>query len=248
MNHMMGTDHKSLSPFCRLGADDAVHLSHLLRQTDGILIQRHLTGLDLAHVQNIVDETQQMPAGKLYFLNIGMQLVRSIRLMLHQVRNAHDGIHGRPNVMGHIGQEITLGLCRFLCHFHGSSQLLIDPLQLGIVPTLHFQRCPLLHAHQPENRRRTENHKQHCKNQNHADGGIHQRHRIGRHISGRNEENQRPLGIFHPIQRIVNLRIVDHCIGIGDILHFQFLSCQVKRTAVQILHSFQNMIDIKPFQ
>ena len=44
VGHLVDPDAEALPPLVGLGADDAVHLTHLLGQTDGVLVQGHLAG------------------------------------------------------------------------------------------------------------------------------------------------------------------------------------------------------------
>ena len=44
----------------RLLANDVVYLLHQLREADGFPVQLHAAGLDSAHIQNIVNQSQQI--------------------------------------------------------------------------------------------------------------------------------------------------------------------------------------------
>ena len=87
---------------------------------------------DAADVQNIVDEGQQMVGA---FGNLG-QAVSNLRLglMLHSdVGEAHNGIHGGANVVGHVVQEDGLCPVRVLRSTDSILQLLLDLPVAGAV-------------------------------------------------------------------------------------------------------------------
>ena len=82
-----------LVPQHGLLADHAVHLRDLLGHAEGLDVQGGLAAFDLAHVQDLVDEVQQMPAGGLQLVNVALQLARVLQVVFHQAGQAHDGVH-----------------------------------------------------------------------------------------------------------------------------------------------------------
>ena len=90
---------------------------HVIRQSEGIeieLFQFQLAGLDLGHVQDLVDQVQQMGAGLVddgYVLALG----GSDGLILQQLGKTQDGIEGGTQFVAHAGDEIGLGLTGELC-------------------------------------------------------------------------------------------------------------------------------------
>jgi predicted RNA-binding protein with RPS1 domain len=116
------------------GVDGEIHLLllHLLgkqvvqgvqdaAQIGGSVLQLHLSALDAAHLQNVIDERQQMLAGALDLRQI-VALRIGGRLLQSEVRIAQDRVHGRPDVVGHVEKEPALGKASL----HGA-----DPLPLG---------------------------------------------------------------------------------------------------------------------
>lgn len=100
--------------------DPEVHLllSHLLREQvphaveDRAQIRRHefqldLTALDPAHLQDVIDEREQVAARIVDLAKEAAHLLR--RVFLHrQIRVADDRVHRRPDVVGHIEEELAL--------------------------------------------------------------------------------------------------------------------------------------------
>ena len=86
-----------------------------LRQTAGLLLQTDLATLYAAHIQYIVDQTQQMIPGRHDLLQIPFHLVPVFNMGNGQGGESHNGIHGRTDIMGHIGEEHAFGLAGFVC-------------------------------------------------------------------------------------------------------------------------------------
>ena len=237
VGHLVDPDAEALPPLVGLGADDAVHLTHLLGQTDGVLVQGHLAGLDLAHVQHIVDQTEQMAAGHAHLFNIGVHLVRGIRLVGHQVGDAHDGVHGGADVVGHVGEEFAFGLV-------GGHQLGVEPFQLGVVLLCDGHLFLLLAALHPENKARTHTGHQHGKGHDHDHRGIDQLHRVHGHGAGVDQKDQRPLGILHAVHGVEIFLPVQNGIGVYHSAGLQLLPGRVEGRPVEILHPLQRIIDV----
>jgi hypothetical protein len=75
--------------------------------------QVHLAGLDLRHVEDVVDQRQQVLARRQNVL--GIASVAGIaqgaeHLADHDLREAVDGVQRRAQLVAHIGQEFALGL------------------------------------------------------------------------------------------------------------------------------------------
>ena len=114
MRDLMHADAEDLTVLIRLRADDAAHLTDLLGKADLFQIQLDLIRFDLAHVENVVDEAQQVTAGEFDLLDVAAQTVGGVALVLHQIRDADDGVHRRSDIVRHIGEELALGPARGL--------------------------------------------------------------------------------------------------------------------------------------
>ena len=68
-----------------------------------------LAGLDLGEVQDVVDQPEQVLCRGLDLADVVVLARRQVGLEC-QVAHADDGVHGRADLVAHVGQEITLGL------------------------------------------------------------------------------------------------------------------------------------------
>ena len=93
--------------------DDAVHR---LMQRHLIQIQRQLSALDLGHVQNVIDQSQQMPAGQCNLYKTVPDPRRILNICHGNRRHAYDAVHRRPDIMTHVGEELALcPVCLYGC-------------------------------------------------------------------------------------------------------------------------------------
>ena len=93
-----------------LGLDDADDAVQHLPQGDLVHAEGQLSALDLGHVQHVVDKPQQMPAGEGDLFQAVLHLLAVVDVGRGDGRHAHDGVHGRADVVGHVGEEFALGL------------------------------------------------------------------------------------------------------------------------------------------
>ena len=80
-----------------------------VRKVKRLLHQLHLAGLDLAHVQHLVNEAQQVLAGKGDLLQAVPHPGLIVNVGGGNGGHADDAVHGGADVVGHIGQELGLG-------------------------------------------------------------------------------------------------------------------------------------------
>ena len=127
-----------LGPDLGLGdADDAVH--HL-PEGDLIHVQRQLAAFDLAHIQHVVDEPQEVAAGEGDFFQAVLNLLPVVNVGGGDGGHAHNGVHGGPDVVGHVGEEFTLGLVGLDGLLPGLLQLHhLAPEQLEVLPEYQKQ-------------------------------------------------------------------------------------------------------------
>ena len=82
-----------------------------LFQGDRLELEVHLAGLDFRHVEDVVDQGQKMlPAAMniaCVFLVAGVAH-RAIHLVLHDLREAIDGVQRGSQFVGHVGQKLAL--------------------------------------------------------------------------------------------------------------------------------------------
>ena len=106
--------------FGRTGEGDTLLLH--LRFEDGIegvvelievhelLVQCGLAAFYACHLQHVVDEREQELVGCLNLVQVVPGQFLVIEVFLEQVREPHDGIHGRTDVMAHVEEKVRLGL------------------------------------------------------------------------------------------------------------------------------------------
>ncbi len=106
-----------------LGLGDADDAVHHLPEGDLVHVQRQLAAFDFAHVQHVVDKAQEVAAGEGDFFQAVLHLLLVVNVGGGDGRHAHNGVHGGPDVVGHVGEEFALG-------FVGVDGLLPGGLQL----------------------------------------------------------------------------------------------------------------------
>ena len=89
------------------GVQQAFHL-----ERPGVDLQH--ASLDLAEVEHVVDDAQQVLARLLDLLHI-VPLLRVHGCVQRQVAHADDGVHRRADLVAHVGQEVALVLVGGFC-------------------------------------------------------------------------------------------------------------------------------------
>ena len=107
-------------------------------EIEGRLFHLQLAGLDLREVQDVVDEGQEgfrrvLDGGQVFAL-----LARELGVQ-RQLRHPHDGVHGRADLVAHVGQEVALGAGGLLRPAFGPLQFLH---QLGQARGVFLFRLP----------------------------------------------------------------------------------------------------------
>ena len=126
----------------RVGADDLHDGVQRVADQEGVLAEADAARLDLGHVQNLVDESQQVISRYADLPEAVGELVRVAQLLFRNGGHAKDGVHRRADVVAHPGEKLRLGVIR-------PPGALIRLLQrpLGrLVLRLTFQLPPLLPA------------------------------------------------------------------------------------------------------
>ena len=120
----MGTD---------LGANDVADGLHAFPEGNRIRIQHHFAAFDFRHIQHIIDEPQKLLARKGDFPQTVLHARPIPDMLPRNGRHAHDGIHGRPDVMAHIGKEFAFRAVRVLRLLH------LVPQQPALLCSLHLK-------------------------------------------------------------------------------------------------------------
>ena len=138
-------------------------------------------------------------AGEFDLLDVAAQTVGGVALVLHQVRDADDGVHRRSDIVRHIGEELALGLARGLCLAHGglglfhylgelgvlAVELIVDLLERLGVASLGGDGLLLLDAQHDVDEDGAHAHHDERKDENEPHRRMDERDRIARNAGGR---------------------------------------------------------------
>ena len=108
------------------------HARQYLVQHKGVGLDAQLARLDAREIQDVVDDPHQVLTRLLDLGHIVVLAWREARLE-RQVRHADDGVHGRADLVAHVGQEIGLERGGLLGQFLGAAQILLDALAVADV-------------------------------------------------------------------------------------------------------------------
>jgi len=78
-------------------------------EVEGGRIQCGAAGLDLGHLQDVVDEAQEVLAAPEDGVDVVPMGLGQLRIPLHELAESQDGVHGSPNLVAHVRQEVALG-------------------------------------------------------------------------------------------------------------------------------------------
>ena len=90
--------------------DDADQRLHRFPQRDRRDVEGEPAAFDLGHVQHVVDEPQQVPAGQVDLAQAVLHPVRVVQVGGGDAGHPHNGVEGGADVMAHVGQELAFGL------------------------------------------------------------------------------------------------------------------------------------------
>ena len=119
MLHLVQADVELLVLLGGHGLDDVHQIGEQGLQGGVAVIQDHLAALDFGHVQNVVDKPHQQLAGQADVPQVFPHALRLVHVLLRQLGHAGDGVHGRADVVGHVGEEAALGAVGALRRFAG---------------------------------------------------------------------------------------------------------------------------------
>jgi hypothetical protein len=98
----------------------------------GAVISLDPPGLDLGQVEDVVDQGEQVLAGRVDLLQVGQERLPAdlFGLLLEELAVADYGVEGRAQLMAHVGDELAFGPAGGLGGIAGDRQLLVGLLQL----------------------------------------------------------------------------------------------------------------------
>ena len=122
--------------FQALGASLVAHhvrdtFEHAIEQKR-LPLHHQLAGLDFGKIQDVVDHAQQVLPCLLDLADVVM-LARAEARLERQVRHPDDGVHGRADLVAHVGQEVGFERCGFFRKLLGAAQFLLGQLPVGNV-------------------------------------------------------------------------------------------------------------------
>ena len=95
------------------------HAFEHFSQRDLFHIKRHFAAFDFRHIEYVVYESQKVFARESDFFKTVVYLLFIIHVCACDRRHADNGVHGRANVVRHIGQEFAFcricAYCRLFC-------------------------------------------------------------------------------------------------------------------------------------
>ena len=143
IHHICRIDIKFQLPGCNIRLHDRLQIMHDLRKGCLFFFDLHLAAFDAAHIQHVVDQTEQMIAGRGDFTQIILHLLLIIHMSSGKRGKTYDGVHRRPDIVGHIVQErgfCPVGMLRRCQRILQIDLLLLQPLfQLFLIINIHKQ-------------------------------------------------------------------------------------------------------------
>ena len=92
-----------IQPFVpALAADDGIDLLHHPGEGELLFPDNHASRLDAGHIQDIVDDVQQVMGGGADLFQRFLALGGNVRIAQGDIVQADDGVHGCPDLMAHI--------------------------------------------------------------------------------------------------------------------------------------------------
>ena len=96
-----------------LDADQRLDAAQRLPEPETPVLQLHLVGLDAREVEDVGDDREQVLRGGLDLAEL-LDLAPVARALARQMGHAHDGVHGRAQLVAHRREEGALGPVRGL--------------------------------------------------------------------------------------------------------------------------------------
>ena len=108
-----------------LAAEEGIDGLQELAEGELLVAESHAAGFDAGHVQDVIDQVQQVVRGRADLLQVAPGPVGQVRVIESDIVQADDGVHGRPDLMAHVGQEGGLGPVGLLRHAQGVAEGLL---------------------------------------------------------------------------------------------------------------------------
>ena len=102
---------------------DFHHIVQAVAQAEIDLFEIESTGFDLGKVQDIIDDRQKRVGRSFHHTEI-IALLRGEFRVESKFRHSEDSVHGRTNLVTHIGEKLALSAARRFGSFLGALQFL----------------------------------------------------------------------------------------------------------------------------
>ena len=101
-----------------------------LRQAEFLLLQLHFPGFDLAHIQNFIDQGEQVVGGFRDFPQTVRHPLPVVKMIGGDCGHADNPVHRSAYIVTHAGEEFAFGLVGCIGCIDGLAQRLLDLLFL----------------------------------------------------------------------------------------------------------------------
>ena len=113
-----------------LGVDDDVDFLEKIPEGELFVFEHHPPRLDAAHVEDVVDEPQQVVGAGADFLQVGATPGREFGVAQGDVVQPDDGVHRGADFVAHVGKEVGLGAADLFGHLLVQLQLFFLPCMI----------------------------------------------------------------------------------------------------------------------
>src|ERR1035438_6282234 len=114
----------------RLGGKHLIHVFDYHAEVENNGLDLHLAGLNPGEIQDVVNDSEEGFPGPARSFGI-LPLLRSQGGVEQQPVHAEYAVHGRPDLVAHVGQELTFGAAGGFRGFLGFEQRFVGSLALG---------------------------------------------------------------------------------------------------------------------
>ena len=228
-----------------LRGDDGLDVVQHVREVDLGLLQADLAALDAAHVQDVVDEAQQVVARGEDLAQVVLDLLFVAGVGGGERGIADHRVHGRADIVAHVAEEGALGLVGRLSDAQGVLCRLLEPLELLVDLLLGLHLLPdAAHAQQAQRSQDQQHGEADKAGQEDGDGAAEHAHGVDRDGIRRNQQHERGLEGADVGERIEVLGAVDHHVCNGNALLLELLQDELEALALHVLRALERLVDV----
>ena len=111
-----------------LRIDKGCHIIHQMLQVKRSALDRLFSGLQLIHIEHIVDECQQMACGKIDFIEAVVHFCLILPVFADDIQHAHNAIDRRAHIVAHAVHKFCFCTTCTVCSSKGILKLYLLPL------------------------------------------------------------------------------------------------------------------------